>query len=308
MAAAMNGLALHGGIVPYGGTFLVFTDYCRPAIRLSALMGQRVDLCHDAQLDRARRGRPHAPAGRASGGAARHPQPQRVPARRPDRDGGMLGAGAAGGRHAVDPGSDAPGGAGAAQGRQREPMRQGRLCAGRDGRRDARRDDPGDRLGGRRRHGGARAPGQGRHQGRSRVDAVLGTVRGASPLPIARRCWARRRALPSRRPSSSAGSAGSARAASSSACRASVHRRRRPSSTSTSASRRTKSRTLPGSLRSADGSRQAQDHGRHRREGQARAGARRSQRAGEGRQSHATRRGSSAWCRACAISPGAAPR
>ena len=34
MAAAMNGMALHGGIVPYGGTFLVFTDYCRPSIRL----------------------------------------------------------------------------------------------------------------------------------------------------------------------------------------------------------------------------------------------------------------------------------
>jgi transketolase len=42
MAAAMNGLALHGGIVPYGGTFLVFSDYCRPSIRLSALMQQRV--------------------------------------------------------------------------------------------------------------------------------------------------------------------------------------------------------------------------------------------------------------------------
>ncbi|MFN7186194.1 MAG: transketolase-like TK C-terminal-containing protein, partial [Alphaproteobacteria bacterium] len=42
MAAAMNGIALHGGFVPYGGTFLVFTDYCRPAIRLSALMQQRV--------------------------------------------------------------------------------------------------------------------------------------------------------------------------------------------------------------------------------------------------------------------------
>ncbi len=42
MAAAMNGMALHGGVVPYGGTFLVFTDYCRPAIRLSALMQQRV--------------------------------------------------------------------------------------------------------------------------------------------------------------------------------------------------------------------------------------------------------------------------
>ncbi len=42
MAAAMNGMALHGGVLPYGGTFLVFTDYCRPAIRLSALMGVRV--------------------------------------------------------------------------------------------------------------------------------------------------------------------------------------------------------------------------------------------------------------------------
>ena len=42
MAAVMNGLALHGGVVPYGATFLVFTDYCRPSIRLSALMEQRV--------------------------------------------------------------------------------------------------------------------------------------------------------------------------------------------------------------------------------------------------------------------------
>ena len=42
MAAAMNGMALHGGVVPYGGTFLVFADYCRPAIRLSALQRARV--------------------------------------------------------------------------------------------------------------------------------------------------------------------------------------------------------------------------------------------------------------------------
>jgi transketolase len=42
MAAAMNGMALHGGVIPYGGTFLVFSDYCRPAIRLCALMRQRV--------------------------------------------------------------------------------------------------------------------------------------------------------------------------------------------------------------------------------------------------------------------------
>ena len=50
MAAIMNGLALHGGVVPYGGTFLVFADYLRPALRLSALMGQRVIyvLTHDS--------------------------------------------------------------------------------------------------------------------------------------------------------------------------------------------------------------------------------------------------------------------
>jgi len=38
----MNGMALHGGVVPYSGTFLVFSDYCRPSIRLAALMGERV--------------------------------------------------------------------------------------------------------------------------------------------------------------------------------------------------------------------------------------------------------------------------
>ncbi|MGP1354508.1 MAG: transketolase [Parasphingopyxis sp.] len=41
MAAAMNGMALHGGVIPYGGTFLIFSDYCRPAIRLSALQKVR---------------------------------------------------------------------------------------------------------------------------------------------------------------------------------------------------------------------------------------------------------------------------
>ena len=42
MAAAMNGMALHGGVIPYGGTFLVFSDYCRPSMRLASLMGIRV--------------------------------------------------------------------------------------------------------------------------------------------------------------------------------------------------------------------------------------------------------------------------
>jgi len=50
MAAAMNGMALHGGVIPYAGTFLVFSDYSRPAIRLAALMGLRVIhvLTHDS--------------------------------------------------------------------------------------------------------------------------------------------------------------------------------------------------------------------------------------------------------------------
>ncbi len=50
MAAAMNGIALHGGFFAYGGTFLAFADYCRPAIRLSALMGVPVAyvMTHDS--------------------------------------------------------------------------------------------------------------------------------------------------------------------------------------------------------------------------------------------------------------------
>jgi transketolase len=46
----MNGMALHGGVIPYSGTFLVFSDYCRPSIRLAALMNQRVIhvLTHDS--------------------------------------------------------------------------------------------------------------------------------------------------------------------------------------------------------------------------------------------------------------------
>ena len=50
MAAIMNGMALHGGIIPYGGTFFVFSDYMRPSIRLAALMGLRVIyvLTHDS--------------------------------------------------------------------------------------------------------------------------------------------------------------------------------------------------------------------------------------------------------------------
>ncbi|GAB5463431.1 MULTISPECIES: transketolase [Hoeflea] len=50
MAAIMNGIALHGGLIPYSGGFLIFSDYCRPSIRLAALMGIRVIhvLTHDS--------------------------------------------------------------------------------------------------------------------------------------------------------------------------------------------------------------------------------------------------------------------
>jgi len=50
MASAMNGIALHGGLIPYGGGFMIFSDYCRPPIRLASLMGIRVVhvLTHDS--------------------------------------------------------------------------------------------------------------------------------------------------------------------------------------------------------------------------------------------------------------------
>ena len=80
MVAAMNGMALHGGVIPYSGTFLVFSDYCRPAIRLAALMGQRVIVVGTHDSDRARRGRTDPSGGRASRGAAHHSEGESVPA------------------------------------------------------------------------------------------------------------------------------------------------------------------------------------------------------------------------------------
>ena len=88
MGAAVNGLALHGGIVkPFGSTFFVFTDYMRPAIRLSALMGIDVVWMLQPRLGRGRRGRPDAPAGRAPCGDARDSRADDDPARRRDGDG-----------------------------------------------------------------------------------------------------------------------------------------------------------------------------------------------------------------------------
>ena len=92
MSAAMNGIALHGGFIPYGGTFFVFSDYARGAIRLSALMGLRTIYVLTHDFDRAWRGRPNSSAGRAFRNAARDAEPQYVSPMRRGRDGGMLGA------------------------------------------------------------------------------------------------------------------------------------------------------------------------------------------------------------------------
>ena len=107
MAAAMNGMALHGGVIPYGGTFLVFTDYARPAIRLSRAAAGAGDLCDDPRFDRAWRGRPDPPADRASAEPARDAAADGLSPRRRGRDRRMLGAGAAE-RGAVDPRAHPP--------------------------------------------------------------------------------------------------------------------------------------------------------------------------------------------------------
>ena len=44
MAGAMSGISLHGGLIPYGGSFLIFTDYCKPSIRLASIMKQKIIL------------------------------------------------------------------------------------------------------------------------------------------------------------------------------------------------------------------------------------------------------------------------
>ena len=65
MGSAMNGMAMHGGILPVGGTFFVFSDYLRPTLRLASLSKARGRLRVHPRLRRARRGRTHPPADRA---------------------------------------------------------------------------------------------------------------------------------------------------------------------------------------------------------------------------------------------------
>jgi transketolase len=77
MGLILNGIALEGLTRPYGGTFLVFSDYMRAAVRLAAIQQIPVDLRLDPRLDRPRRGRPDPPADRAHRLAARDPRLRR---------------------------------------------------------------------------------------------------------------------------------------------------------------------------------------------------------------------------------------
>ena len=92
MAAAMNGMALHGGVIPYSGTFLVFSDYSRPAIRLGALMGIRVIhvMTHDS-IGLGEDGPTHQPVEHLAA-VAGDPEPAGVPPRRRGRDAPSAGA------------------------------------------------------------------------------------------------------------------------------------------------------------------------------------------------------------------------
>ena len=184
MAAAMNGIAAHGGLIPYGGTFLCFTDYCRPSIRLSAFsdLGVVYVMTHDS-IGLGEDGPTHQPVEHLAALQGDPAAPGVSPGRR-DRDCRMLGAGFASPRHPFGPRPDPAGiAAAAARGVGREPFGARRLCAGRGGRRAPGhpprhrfRSVAGDRS--------ARRAGKGRRPRRGRLDAVLAALRtGAAGIP-----------------------------------------------------------------------------------------------------------------------------
>ena len=199
MAAAMNGMALHGGIVPYGGTFLVFTDYCRPAIRLSALMGQRVIyvMTHDS-IGLGEDGPTHQPIEHL---AALRAMPNLNVFRPADpietAECWELALAAAATpsilaltRQAVPPLRTEAGG-------ENRSSKGAYVLAEAEGG-SARRHDPGDRLGGRPRHRRARSCSPRTASARRSCRCPAGNCSRRSPLPTASRCWAPHRALASK--------------------------------------------------------------------------------------------------------------
>ena len=108
MAAAMNGIALHGGFIPAGATFLVFTDYARPAMRLAALIGLPVIyvMTHDS-IGLGEDGPTHQPVEHLAALRA-IPNMRRVPSSRRDRDRRVLAACARAHRRSDRAGADPP--------------------------------------------------------------------------------------------------------------------------------------------------------------------------------------------------------
>ena len=180
MAAAMNGMALHSGVIPYGGTFLIFSDYCRPAIRLAALMGQRVIfvLTHDS-IGLGEDGPTHQPVEHLAALRA-IPNLVRVPAGRRGRDRRVLGAGAGARGRALGARADPPEPAGAAHRRPTTSTARARgayVLDEAEGRRAVTLLATGSEVAIAAR--GAQTPAGLRHRLRGGLDALLGAVRAA---------------------------------------------------------------------------------------------------------------------------------
>jgi transketolase len=190
MAAAMNGMALHGGIIPYGGTFLVFTDYCRPSIRLSALMGLRVIyvMTHDS-IGLGEDGPTHQPVEQLAALRA-------IPGLQVMRPADVIET-AECWQIALESRRTPSVIALTRQnvptlrtGGRRKPLGQGRLPV--DGRLRGQGPPACHRFGSPARGRRARPAGQGRHLGRCGVDAVVGALRPAGPGLPGRRAGSRR--------------------------------------------------------------------------------------------------------------------
>ena len=201
MAAAMNGLALHGGFIPFGGTFLVFADYARPAIRLAALMGTRVIhvMTHDS-IGLGEDGPTHQPVEHLASLRAIPnltgvpPLPMRWRRRKPglrpwpadEADPSVLCLTRQG-----------------LPGLRDHHVAENLVARGayvlREVADTRRRDFAGDRLGGFARPRSRRPPGPRRPARRRRLRCPAGSSSSASPRPTAPRCWAAARASASKR-------------------------------------------------------------------------------------------------------------
>ncbi len=191
MGGILNGMAFHGGVFPFGGTFFVFSDYMRPAIRLAALSASAGDLRVHPRQHRSGRGRPHSPAHRASGLAAGDARPGGHQAERRDRDRRGLAGRARAARRAHRAGADPAEPAGArpddlaaaadaAQGRLRAPRRARRTPGRHPYRRPVRRWRS-------RSTAAERSPSTG-CGGAGRGPAQLGAVRELRTPTTGRRC------------------------------------------------------------------------------------------------------------------------